>query len=61
MKIFLDTELTDLADKFGPICLISAGFVAQNGSEFYFELKGYNTLLNVEKQDCSKSSAKISE
>lgn len=48
MKIFLDTEFTNLTDKFGPIRLISAGFVAQNGSEFYFELSD-----SYEENDCS--------
>lgn len=48
MKIFFDTEFTDLTDRFGPIRLISAGFVAQNGSELYFELTD-----NYEETDCS--------
>ncbi len=47
MKIFLDTEFTDLTDKFRPIRLISAGFVAQNGSEFYFELYSSNAKAHL--------------
>lgn len=48
MIVYIDTEFTDLTDTFGPIRLISAGFVAQNGSEFYFELTD-----NYEHDDCS--------
>ena len=48
MKIYLDTEFTDLTDESGPIRLISAGFVAENGSEFYFELTD-----NYQHDDCS--------
>lgn len=48
MKIYLDTEFTDLTDESGPIRLISAGFVAQNDSEFYFELTD-----NYQHDDCS--------
>jgi hypothetical protein len=45
MKIFFDTEFTDLI----PIpSLISAGFVAENGGEFYAELTD-----TYAKDDCS--------
>ncbi len=48
MIVYFDTEFTDLSDHMGPIRLISAGFVAENGSEFYFELTdSYAT------EDCS--------
>lgn len=47
MKIFIDTEFTDL-NAGDNIKLISAGFVAENGEEFYFEL-----IDNFVKADCS--------
>ena len=49
MIIYFDTEFTDLNDTFGPIRLISAGFVAENGLEMYFELTD-----NYQKFDCSE-------
>lgn len=48
MKVYFDTEFTDLCNQLGPIRLISAGFVAENGSEFYFELTDSYTT-----EDCS--------
>jgi len=45
MKIFFDTEFTDLIPN---PSLISAGFVAENGSEFYAELSDTYT-----KDNCS--------
>lgn len=49
MIIYVDTEFTDLNDTFGPIRLISAGFVAENGLELYFELTD-----NYQQFDCSE-------
>lgn len=49
MIVYLDTEFSDLVDTFGPIKLISAGFVAENGQELYFELTD-----NYEEIDCSE-------
>ena len=49
MIIYFDTEFTDLTDTFGPIRLISAGFVAENGLELYFELTD-----NYQENDCSE-------
>lgn len=49
MIVYIDTEFTDLRDAFGPIKLISAGFVAENGKELYFELTD-----NYEEIDCSE-------
>jgi len=49
MNIYIDTEFTSL--DFGLVFdmkLISAGFVAENGQEFYFEL-----IDNYQKSDCS--------
>ena len=49
MIVYFDTEFTSL--DFGLVFdmkLISAGFVAENGEEFYFEL-----LDNYQKSDCS--------
>lgn len=37
MKIYFDTEFTSL-DSIIDYKLISAGFVAENGQEFYFEM-----------------------
>lgn len=37
MKIYIDTEFTDLHGFISPIKLISAGFVAEDRQEFYFE------------------------
>lgn len=48
MKIFFDTEFTDLVGIVYGIQLISAGFVAENGDEHYFELPE-----NYTRQDCS--------
>lgn len=44
MIIYFDTEFTDFSD----IKLISAGFVAEDGSEFYFECTD-----NYQRRDCS--------
>lgn len=41
MKIFFDTEFTDLIGIVFDIKLISAGFVAENGTEHYFELTNH--------------------
>lgn len=41
MKIYFDTEFTDLIGIVFDIKLISAGFVAENGSEHYFELTNH--------------------
>ncbi len=49
MIIYIDTEFTDLHADNGPIRLISAAFVAENGQEFYFELTD-----NYEEIDCSE-------
>ena len=49
MIVYIDTEFTDLTDTFGPIKLISAGFVAENGTELYFELTD-----NYQEIDCSE-------
>lgn len=38
MIVYIDTEFTDLSDAFGPIKLISAAFVPEDGKELYFEL-----------------------
>jgi len=47
--IYIDTEFTDLHEDNGPIRLISAAFVAENGEELYFELTdGYQEI------DCSE-------
>ena len=48
MKVYLDCEFTDLVGIVCSIQLISAGFVAENGSEFYVELTG-----NYEEGECS--------
>lgn len=48
MRIYLDTEFTDLVGIVVPIRLISAGFVAKNGQEFYFELTD-----NYQPLDCN--------
>jgi hypothetical protein len=49
MIVYIDTEFTDLHADNGPIRIISAGFVAENGREFYFELTdGYQEI------DCSE-------
>jgi hypothetical protein len=47
--VYIDTEFTDLYADNGPIRLISAGFVAENGQELYFELTD-----NYEVIDCSE-------
>lgn len=49
MIVYIDTEFTDLTDTFGPIKLISAGFVSENGRELYFELTD-----NFTEIDCSE-------
>lgn len=49
MIVYIDTEFTDLYDDNGPIRLISAGFVAENGQEFYFELTD-----SYQEIDCSE-------
>lgn len=41
MKIYLDTEFTDLLGITVDIMLVSAGFVAEDGSEHYFELTNH--------------------
>jgi hypothetical protein len=41
MRIYLDTEFTDLIGIVCDIKLISAGFVGEDGSEFYAELTGH--------------------
>lgn len=41
MKIYFDTEFTDLIGVVCDIKLISAGFVAESGEEFYFELMNH--------------------
>ena len=41
MKIYFDTEFTDLVGIVFDIKLISAGFVAEDGSEHYFELTNH--------------------
>ena len=48
MKIYIDTEFTDLAGIVCDIKLISAGFVSETGEEFYFELKD-----NYDEGQCS--------
>lgn len=48
MKIYIDTEFTDLIGIVCDIKLISAGFVAETGEEFYFELKDH-----YEEGECS--------
>jgi hypothetical protein len=47
MKIYFDTEFTSL-DAIDGCKLISAGFVAEDGREFYFEMKKH-----YEIDDCS--------
>ncbi len=49
MIVYIDTEFTDLHDDNGPIRLISAAFVAENGQEFYFELTD-----SYQEIDCSE-------
>lgn len=49
MIVYIDTEFTDLHTDNGPIRLISAGFVAENGQEFYFELTD-----SYQEIDCSE-------
>ena len=46
MKIYFDTEFTDVHDS--DFKLISAGFVAENGREFYFE-----SPSNYQLEECS--------
>lgn len=41
MKIYFDTEFTDLLGITVDILLVSAGFVAEDGSEHYFELTNH--------------------
>ncbi|OQW68721.1 MAG: hypothetical protein BVN34_08595 [Proteobacteria bacterium ST_bin12] len=48
MYIYFDTEFTTLIARIQNIKLISAGFVAEDGQEFYFELPN-----NYRKTDCS--------
>ena len=48
MIVYFDTEFTDLTDASGPIRLISAGFLAENGSEFYFELNDNYTKKELQ-------------
>jgi hypothetical protein len=48
MLIYFDCEFTDLNNELGEIYLISAGFVAENGLELYFELTD-----NYKRLDCS--------
>ena len=49
MIVYFDTEFTSLDFSLTfEMKLISAGFVAENGQEFYFEL-----LDNYQKSDCS--------
>ena len=48
MKIYIDTEFTDLVGIVCDIKLISAGFVAESAEEFYFELTNY-----YEEGECS--------
>ena len=48
MFIYVDTEFTTLIARIQNIKLISAGFVADDGQEFYFELPN-----NYLKADCS--------
>ena len=48
MFIYIDTEFTTLMARIRNIKLISAGFVAEDGQEFYFELPN-----NYRKTDCS--------
>lgn len=48
MRIYFDTEFTALNIPIGEIKLISAGFVAEDGREFYFELNDSYTF-----DDCS--------
>lgn len=48
MKVYFDTEFSDLYEKIKYIKLISAGFVAENGLEFYFEVPS-----NYKDKDCS--------
>ena len=48
MFIYIDTEFTTLMARIQNIKLISAGFIAENGQEFYFELPN-----NYRQTDCS--------
>lgn len=48
MHIYIDTEFTTLMARIENIKLISAGFVAEDGQEFYFELPN-----NYRESDCS--------
>lgn len=48
MYIYIDTEFTTLDARIKNIRLISAGFVAEDGQEFYFELPN-----NYREADCS--------
>ncbi len=48
MFIYIDTEFTTLMARIQNIKLISAGFVAENGQELYFELP-----KNYRETDCS--------
>ena len=48
MFIYIDTEFTTLMARIQNIKLISAGFVEEDGQEFYFELPN-----NYRKTDCS--------
>ena len=45
MIVYFDTEFTDLTDAFGPIKLISAGFVAEDGRELYFDPVSFDANL----------------
>jgi integrase len=48
MKIYFDCEFTDISLAIGDIKLISAGFVAEDGRELYFEL-----MDNFQLGECS--------
>lgn len=48
MFIYIDTEFTTLMARIENIKLISAGFIAEDGQEFYFELPN-----NYRETDCS--------
>lgn len=48
MFIYIDTEFSTLMARIQNIKLISAGFVAENGQELYFELP-----KNYREADCS--------
>jgi hypothetical protein len=50
MRVFIDTEYTNLHEDNGPIKLISVGAVTADGEEFYVEISD-----NYQEVDCSQN------